>query len=428
MNNKKLDSDGNLRIQCIITSNRHNDQGQRLTILPSAMLSMWREYQKKSSPIVVQHALDEFQDKIVGYVESIDFTPRDYSYTEGIPEYLKYEAVIVVQDPDVIAAVLSGKYNAVSIAVSPKGEGAYFLDESNLIYKEGIIDEISLVDVPANPDCYFNVIDQDEVEEEAFGIGEEVIAFGQYFRLRDIVDGSYFLDGLDYSYMVQSSEVRKVDGYMMAMLPENYNDKFVDFIEQEDVVKWEHEPHITLAYGLNSPTSLAQKIKSPIKVRGGKVFEKEDSDVLVLELSKTQELEDIHLDLLKETEKEYIPHITIAYLKKGQGKKYLSMLDEQCINFVLPEDIITYCYSDNTEIVRDSVKTEYYNTLNTDYTTLKNIAKKRFPSYNMKQTLRLLQSRNNWSTEDYEFAKHAIYLIKEESGKDLTNYGYVKVD
>lgn len=97
----------------------------------------------------------------------------------------------------------------------------------------------------------------------------------------------------------------------------------------------ENEPHITVLYGLNTTNEAeVRKIveqSKPIEVKLGKVstFEtNEDYDVLKVDvISKelqalNQKLDDA-LETPGKTFDTYQPHVTIAYVKKGEGAKYV---------------------------------------------------------------------------------------------------------
>lgn len=120
---------------------------------------------------------------------------------------------------------------------------------------------------------------------------------------------------------------------------------FIDFaksIHAEDVMhkKDEHgkedygietQPHITALYGLTehdpAPVAAAVANHGPIEVTLGKmsVFDTPDADVLKVDVSGDS-LHDLHNKIAnlpnEQTYPTYKPHLTIAYLKKGAGKKY----------------------------------------------------------------------------------------------------------
>jgi N12 class adenine-specific DNA methylase/2'-5' RNA ligase len=93
----------------------------------------------------------------------------------------------------------------------------------------------------------------------------------------------------------------------------------------------ETDPHITVLFGLtkHEPEPVAKIVatKKPITVTLGKlsVFDNPDYDVLKVDVHG-KDLHDLNSEISKlpneQTFKGYKPHMTIAYLKKGEGKKY----------------------------------------------------------------------------------------------------------
>jgi 2'-5' RNA ligase len=97
----------------------------------------------------------------------------------------------------------------------------------------------------------------------------------------------------------------------------------------------ELEPHITIKWGLitndaDEVTGLIDPSVKPFTVKFGKVsmFSEEDKpyDVLKIEV-ESEEMKKLH-ELIGELENEdshpdYVPHMTIAYVKKGEGEKYV---------------------------------------------------------------------------------------------------------
>jgi len=119
--------------------------------------------------------------------------------------------------------------------------------------------------------------------------------------------------------------------------------KFKKEIDQEDMYNeegfgFEPDPHTTVLYGFHGDVSVdevKEKMKGhgPIKVKLKKasLFENKDFDVLKFDVSSN--------DLIKLNKKmtefphtndypDYHPHVTVAYLKPGKGKKYLDKIKE----------------------------------------------------------------------------------------------------
>ena len=93
-------------------------------------------------------------------------------------------------------------------------------------------------------------------------------------------------------------------------------------------------PHVTILYGLHkgvSPDDIKSVIdrfsgELRIKIEGIGIFENEEFDVVKLNVIPDGGLQQLH-EMISELPNsdqypEYKPHITIAYVKKGSGKKY----------------------------------------------------------------------------------------------------------
>lgn len=129
-------------------------------------------------------------------------------------------------------------------------------------------------------------------------------------------------------------------------LPEFMSKEMLDFAkkipedklqidEKENQFGIEKEPHITVLYGLDNKVT-AQEIENaiagtpPITAKFGKVsmFENEKFDVLKVDI-ESPELMAINEKIAREfstpgqTFTDYQPHATLAYLKKGEGAKYV---------------------------------------------------------------------------------------------------------
>lgn len=115
---------------------------------------------------------------------------------------------------------------------------------------------------------------------------------------------------------------------------------------KDETLGKEDKPHVTVKYGLH--TSNQKDIEDLVKGFGdveinlGKVsiFEPEEKeyDVVKVEIEgdKLRELNKKLSDNLENSDEhpEYKPHATIAYVKKGQGKKYVGNTDFEGLKFV----------------------------------------------------------------------------------------------
>ena len=120
-------------------------------------------------------------------------------------------------------------------------------------------------------------------------------------------------------------------GYLRVQLP--------GWIEQNinaaDILKLEHRPHATVYYGadkrdIDKLTKILQDYGRPIRVSLGviNVFEQPDSDVIYIELVGDS-LVDLHNRIAAlpfsrpQAHPNYVPHLTLAYVKKGAGRKLI---------------------------------------------------------------------------------------------------------
>ncbi len=140
-------------------------------------------------------------------------------------------------------------------------------------------------------------------------------------------------------------EEEKPMGCLMAVCPPSFADKvraLAKSLPKSDIKKGEDagEPHVTVRYGLTERTGdpvvklLADE--EPAEVVAGCLgcFEGEEFDVLYVACEEADCLVEWNRavdesDLRKEppTFGQYIPHVTVAYLKPGKGKKYVGRDD-----------------------------------------------------------------------------------------------------
>jgi hypothetical protein len=116
------------------------------------------------------------------------------------------------------------------------------------------------------------------------------------------------------------------------------------FIDESEIIDdgFEDNPHITILYGIDiSNQTYKHRIKHmlnilslkkfPINITGISVFENNDSDVLKfdVESSLCESLNMLISEIFPNVKlhEKYNPHMTIAYMQPGTGKKYSLELD-----------------------------------------------------------------------------------------------------
>lgn len=120
-------------------------------------------------------------------------------------------------------------------------------------------------------------------------------------------------------------------GYLRVTLPRWIRKN----VSEDDILRLEHRPHATVYYGADRRDmgKIAEIVKNygrPIRLSLGalNVFEHEDQDVLYIELVGAG-LVRLHNEIAKlpfsrpQTHSRYVPHLTLAYLKKGAGRKFI---------------------------------------------------------------------------------------------------------
>jgi len=101
----------------------------------------------------------------------------------------------------------------------------------------------------------------------------------------------------------------------------------------------ELDPHCTLIFGINSDEEDQEKIikklekYKSIKLEIGKIsmFETDKYDVIKIDVKPNKELLEYRKDLIENTKNtqtypEYTPHMTVAYVNKGKGSKYIKKI------------------------------------------------------------------------------------------------------
>ena len=144
----------------------------------------------------------------------------------------------------------------------------------------------------------------------------------------------------------------------------------------DDTPALETDPHITIKYGLLTESSdrikKALKEFGPAKVKLGKVsiFSGEDYDVVKVGVTSAA-LRKMRkpLDAMRNGDKypDYKPHATIAYVKKGEGKKYVGRTDLEGVELTL--DTIDFSDKNNNHTFFKLTGTEKKATLDYQRTT-----------------------------------------------------------
>lgn len=117
----------------------------------------------------------------------------------------------------------------------------------------------------------------------------------------------------------------------------------------------ESEVHLTLIFGINSTENNSEKIIKmmsefkPIKLKLGEVsmFETDKYDVIKIDVKPSKELLKYRKELIENTKNtqtypNYTPHLTIAYIKKGEGKKYQKKMKIDELGKEIEFNIIKY--------------------------------------------------------------------------------------
>lgn len=119
---------------------------------------------------------------------------------------------------------------------------------------------------------------------------------------------------------------------------DNWNE-ITNMINKEDLTAGglEDEPHVTILYGLHNGIKhddLLTKIRSfpniSIDLQTISLFENDKFDVVKFDIDNNalNQLNAIVSEYEHTTDyPEYHPHMTVAYVKKGEGKKYVKTLD-----------------------------------------------------------------------------------------------------
>jgi 2'-5' RNA ligase len=156
----------------------------------------------------------------------------------------------------------------------------------------------------------------------------------------------------------------------MAMLPESFREHVATLqkrILKRDLIELEDQPHVTVKYGLltDSPSDVQSVLhdSSPIKFQlmQTECFPGLDKDVLYVSVWSDC-LRKLNAKLVgalefKDDHAVYNPHMTVAYLKPGMGKKYEGFQDLQGLEVILNEVVFSDSHKVYNKIMLNGDKT-----------------------------------------------------------------------
>lgn len=152
------------------------------------------------------------------------------------------------------------------------------------------------------------------------------------------------------NWLNEQKEQPKYGCVMLDAQIKDWKDKHIGGIDGDDVYRkplddsfgLEDNPHVTVLYGIHEDEIDPEVVHDVIRDKMGPVtvkinqigvFENSEYDVVKYEVPATKELKEyrrIIEDTFPNTQtySDYKPHITLAYVKPGLGKKYAKKLEE----------------------------------------------------------------------------------------------------
>lgn len=158
-------------------------------------------------------------------------------------------------------------------------------------------------------------------------------------------------------------------GCVMLMVNQSITEKFHPLIKKEDIYEdsndssygLENEPHVTILYGLHTevtPQEITDLVRDVevgefIEISGISLFENQHYDVLKWDVKKSPFLVEMRNKLIKlphtTSYPKFNPHITISYVKKGMGKKYMRQTLTD-LKFKVKVEELIYSQTDGSKI------------------------------------------------------------------------------
>ncbi len=136
---------------------------------------------------------------------------------------------------------------------------------------------------------------------------------------------------------------------MMDATVKDWMKKIKDIVDEEDLYidpeddsyGYNKDPHITIIYGIHEDETdkdeIIEDIKETLKpvhskIKEISIFENDDFDVVKFDIPVTKQLKKYREHFLEypntQTFPDYHPHMTLAYVKPGLGKKYIQKLEK----------------------------------------------------------------------------------------------------
>lgn len=149
----------------------------------------------------------------------------------------------------------------------------------------------------------------------------------------------------DYGYLMLSLDIPNWKSLTTLINPDDLYDEIGYGVE--------NNPHVTILYGFHDSVDVKNVFKTyvdnfeikplKLKVDGISIFENDDFDVVKIDVNPSSTLIDINTMMRKfphtSTYDEYHPHITIAYVKKGAGNKYIKKFKN---DYIVTGDELVY--------------------------------------------------------------------------------------
>lgn len=230
--NLQFEKNGSIIISGIATTNSKDREGgglrrtvngylfpsNKITITPNALKNALPDFYKNKAPLMVDHGMGEqYRDRVVGEVMSLDYEPKEYDVDSPMPPKMKITFVARVDDEELIEEVLTGKKGFVSLRW--KTQNFYIHPKTEMrVDTEVTLTELSVTANPKNKEAKFNVVRDEDLERTFFKRGEEVeIQNAKAFVKEIYEDNGNFLydlefdDGWNFKSLEYISEKRLVE-------------------------------------------------------------------------------------------------------------------------------------------------------------------------------------------------------------------------